>query len=86
MGSLIISSNLDWEVATSILEPSYVVMSLLYQRISFALKSPITTVRKGLYESWFDSKLLINDWKSSWDWLDEQYNQMKLHSLSVIFN
>ena len=51
VGSLIISSNLDWEVATSILEPSYVVMSLLYQRLSFALKSPITTVRKGLYES-----------------------------------
>ena len=75
--SLIICSNSNWEVTPSILKPLYVVMSLFYQSLGFALKSPRMTVRKGLYESWFNSKLLlINDLKSSWDWLDEWYNPM----------
>ena len=87
VGSLIICSNPDWEVTPPILESSYVVMSLLYQRLVFALKSPRTTVRKGLFtitESRFNSKLLINDSKSSSDWLGERYNVMKLHSLPLI--
>ena len=45
--SLIIYRNTNWEVTPSILEPSYVVMSLLYQRLDLALKSPRMTVRKG---------------------------------------
>ena len=60
VGSLINCSNPNWEVAPSILEPSYVVIPLLYQRLVFALKSPRATVRKGLFtvtESWFNSKL-----------------------------
>ena len=51
VGFLIICSNPNWDVTPSRLETSYVVMSLLYQRLSFALKSPRTTVGKGLYES-----------------------------------
>ena len=85
VGSLIIYSNPNWEVTPSILEPSYVVMSLLYQRLVFTFKSPRTkrrySVRKGFYtitESRFNSKLLINDSKSSWHWLGEWYNVMKL--------
>ena len=34
VGFLIICSNQNWEVTPSILEPSYVVMSLLYQRLA----------------------------------------------------
>ena len=55
------------------MEPSHVIMSLLYQRLSFTLKWPRTIVRKGLYESWFNSKLLMSDSKSTLDWLDEWY-------------
>ena len=83
-GSLIIYFNPNWEVTPSILEPSYLVMSILYQRLVFTLKSARTTVKKGLFtitDSWFNSKLLINDSKISWDWLGEWYNTMKLHSL-----
>ena len=85
---LTIFSNPNWEVTPSILEPLYEVMSLLNYRHVFVLKSPRTTVRKGLFtitEPWFNSDLLINDSKSSWDWLDERYNVMKLHRLSLIF-
>ena len=67
--SLIICYKPNWEVTPSVLEHSYVVMSLLYQRPDFALTSPRTTVRKGLFtitESLFDSKLLINDSRSFW--------------------
>ena len=84
VGSLIIYFNPNWEVTPSILEPSYLVMSILYQRLVFTLKSARTTVKKGLFtitDSWFNSKLLINDSKISWDWLGEWYNTMKLHSL-----
>ena len=68
VGSLIIYSNPNWEVTPSILEPSYVVMLSLHQRFVFALKSPRKTVRKELFtitESRFNSKLLMNDTKSS---------------------
>ena len=64
----IIYCNPNWEVTPSILEPSYVVMSLLDQRLNFALKSPRTIVRKGIFtitESRFNSRLFINDSKSS---------------------
>ena len=88
LGSLTNCYYPNWEVTPSILEPSCVIMSLLYQRLGFALKPPRRTVRKGLFtiaELRFNSKLLINDLKSSWDWLDERYNLMKLPSLPLIF-
>ena len=76
VGSFIICSNLNWEVTLSILETSYVLVSLLYKKLVFELKSPRTTVRKGLFTitvSRRNAKLLINDSKSSWDWLGEGY-------------
>ena len=45
VGSLIICCNPNWEVTPSVLEPWYVVISLLHQRLDFALKSPRATVR-----------------------------------------
>ena len=68
MDSLIICCNPNWEVTQSVLEPSYVVISLLHQGLDFALKSPRMTVRKGLFtitESRLYSRLLTNDSKSS---------------------
>ena len=51
------------------------------------LKSPRTTVKKGLLTataSMFNSKLLGNDSKSSCDWFGEQYKETNLHSLPPI--
>ena len=44
------SSNVspNWEVMASILEPSKLVISLVYQLLDFALKSPMTTIKKRL--------------------------------------
>ena len=67
---------------------SYVVISLLYLRLTFALKSTRMKFRKGIFtitESRFNSKLLINDSKLYSHWLGERYNKIKLHSLSLIF-
>ena len=86
--SLIICCNPYWKVKPSLLEPSSVVILLLYQRLNFALKSPRMTARKGLFtvtESKLYSRLLINNSKPSWLWLGERYNEIKLHSLSLIF-
>ena len=88
VGSLITCCNPNWVVTPSNLEPSYVVISLLHQRLDFALKWPRMRVRKGLFtitESRLYWRLLINDSKSSSRWLDERYNEIKLHSLSLIF-
>ena len=54
----------------SILEPSKVAVSPVYQLLDFALKSPMTTIKKGLVvetESRVSSKLLQNFSKSSSD-------------------
>ena len=48
VGSLIISCSPNWEVMASILESSKVVVSPVYQLIDFALKSPMTTIKKGI--------------------------------------
>ena len=88
VGSLIICCNPNWQITPWILEPSYIVISLFYQRLDFTLKSPRMTARNGLFtitESIFNSRLLINDSKSSCHWLDEPYNEIKLHNLSLIF-
>ena len=86
--SLIICCSPNWEVTPSILEPAYGVMWLLYQRLDFALKSPKMTATKALFiitESRFNSRLLINDSQLSWHWFVEQYNEIKLQSLTLIF-
>ena len=68
VGCLIIFCNPVWEITPSILESSCVVMSLLYKRLDFALKSSRATVRKELStitESRFNSSILINESKLS---------------------
>ena len=42
--SLISCCSPNWEIMTSIFEPSYDVLSLLHQRFDLTLKSPRTTV------------------------------------------
>ena len=42
VGSLITCCEPSWEVTPSVLESSYVIMLLLYQRLNFALKPPRT--------------------------------------------
>ena len=42
VGSLIACCEPSWEVTPSVLESSYVIMLLLYQRLNFALKPPRT--------------------------------------------
>ena len=46
--SLVICCTRNWEVTPSLLESSYTVMSLLYQRLDFALKSSRMTKEKYL--------------------------------------
>ena len=48
VGSLIVCCNPNWEVMISFLEPSNIFVSLIYDLLNFTLKSPITTVKKGL--------------------------------------
>ena len=67
MGFLIISSNQNWEVTPSILESSYVVMSLLYQKLVFALKSPRAIAGKGLFTI---TKSRFNYWKMTQNHFD----------------
>ena len=67
VGFLITSSNQNWEVTPSILESSYVVMSLLYQKLVFALKSPRAIARKRLFTI---TKLRFNYWKMTQNHFD----------------
>ena len=87
IGSLIICCNPYVEVISSILEPSYVVLSPLNQIFDLALKSPKKAVKKVLLAvavSIFNSKLFANDSKSSCDWLGERYKDTNLHNLPPI--
>ena len=80
VGSLISCCCPNWEVMPSIFELSYEVLSLLHQRFDLMLKSPKTTVRKGLFAkilSRFRSKFFRNVSKSSWDWLGERYKTFR---------
>ena len=49
VGSLINCCRPNFEVTASILEPSYVVLSRLYQFEDLVLKSPRATVRNGFW-------------------------------------
>ena len=71
----IFCSNSSWEVTPSILEPSYVVMSLLCQTC-FRMRNTKKD-RKWLFtkaESKFNWKLFVNHSKSSCHWLGERYS------------
>ena len=72
----------------SILEPSKVVVSPVYQLLDFALKSPMTTIKKGLVAetaSKVSSKVLQKFSKSSSDWFCDLYKETKLQILSPSF-
>ena len=53
VGSFIISCDLNWDVIFSTEIPSKVLVSWLYQYLSFALKSPIATSKYGLFSDNF---------------------------------
>ena len=58
----------------SMLEPSEVVLSPVYQLLDFVLKSPVAAIRKGLVaETVFSvsSKILQKFSKSSSDWFED---------------
>ena len=89
VGSFITWCNPYCDVTFSNAFPWEVVLSLQYQNLDFALKSPITTRRKGFLRdnfSKFNSKLSINVSKLSCDWLGDLYRATKVQSLSPIFN
>ena len=72
----------------SILEPSEVVLSPVYQLLEFALKSPMATMKKGLVAeiaSRVSSELLQTFPKSSSDWFGDLYKETKLQILSPRF-
>ena len=74
------------KVTVSILEPSYVVLSCLYQFKDLVLKSPRATVRNGFWlliliiES---CKLSANSSKESEDWLGDRYKEIKLRDFPL---
>ena len=70
-------------VIASILEPSHIVVSCLYQLDDLALKSPRMTIKYGFLFvtlSKLSSKLSANFSKTSSDWLGERYKKVKLHT------
>ena len=84
IGSLINCCKPNWHVIASILEPSLVVLSSLYQFNDLALKSPRTTNKYGLLLailSKLSSKLSAKSSKVSDDWLGERYSYITLHIL-----
>ena len=65
----------------SVLEPSRLVVSPVYQLLDFALKSPVAIIKKELVAktaSTVSSKLLEN---SSSDWSGDLYKERKLQIL-----
>ena len=74
VSSFIIWCNPNWDATLSTEISSKVLLSGLYQCLSFALKSPIATNKYGLFSDNFskvNSKLCENDKKSSWSWLGD---------------
>ena len=66
----------------SVLEPSRLVVSPVYQLLDFALKSPVAIIKKELVAktaATVSSKLLEN---SSSDWSGDLYKERKLQILS----
>ena len=85
VGSLIIWCKPNYHEIFSIALPSVVVMSFLHQLLDFALKSPRSTTRNGLFctaDSRFSSRFSLKDSNRSCDWLGDLYNAMNLQSLS----
>ena len=84
----IIWSSPNWEVMSSIFEPSKVVLSPVYQLLDIALKSPIAAIKKRLIAkkaSRIRSKLSQKFWKFSLDWFGDLYKETKFQFLSLSF-
>ena len=84
VGSSIIWCQPNCDVIFSIALPSVVVVSFLQQLLDFALKSPRSTARNGLFctaDSRFSSRFYLKDSNRSCDWFGDLYNAMKLQSL-----
>ena len=89
VGTLIICCKSNCAVTFSISFPSRLVLSWEYQFFDLAFKSPINTIRNGLFwhkVSKFNSKLSMNFLNLSWVWLGDLYKEMKLQILPPIFN
>ena len=72
----------------SILEPSKVVVSPVFQLLDFTLKSPMAAIKKGLVAETacrVSSKLLQKLSKSFSDWSGDLYKETKLQILSPRF-
>ena len=85
---LIIWSSPNWEVMSSIFEPSKVVLSPVYQFLDIALKSPIAAIKKRLIAtkaSGIRSKLSQKFWKLSLGWFGDLYKETKFQFLSLSF-
>ena len=77
----------NWRVITSILTPSFAIISILYQRFDLPLSLSRTTVKKKLFAeivSRFSSGFLANISNLSLNWLSERYKaiQLKLKRIS----
>ena len=89
VGSLIIWFKPNWDVNNLSFELSVVLLSLEYQLVHLALKSPIKIVKKGLEKdtvSRLDSKLSKNVLNSSWFWLGDLYGKINLQVFFPIEN
>ena len=86
VSNICVSSLITWCKANcddifSIALPSLVVMPFLHQLLDFVLKSPRSTIKKGLFctaESRFSSRGSLKDSNWSCDWLGDLNNAMKL--------
>ena len=76
-------------VMLSTVSPFKEDLSRQYQLLNLTLKSPIITTKKGLF--WSSSSKVLSKFSencsnSSWVWLRHLYKEIKLQSLSPIFN
>ena len=88
VASLTIWLKPNWDVRFSIVMRSKLVLSWLLESFDFAVKSSVSTVKKGFFYarvSKFISKLSINAWKSFWFWLGDLYRDIKLQIFVQIF-
>ena len=87
VGFLINSCRPNCEIAASILEPSYLVLSCLYQFEDLVLKSLKTSIRNVFWllilpnESY---NLSANSSNESKDWFGDRYKEMKLQNFPLI--
>ena len=78
----------NWDVIASIFKPWLGAVSLLYQLVVFALKSPMATIKIEFLlvsVSKASSRLSAKVSKMSLVWLGDLYKKRKLHVFPLIF-